>query len=358
MLENATMKLRYDTVDDAVAERWLQGVSSTADATYEGTIETEWVLHQASSIVPIFTGGLSVFGAFVILRELVVDHQTKRGNSISRMLMSLSVANMMFSSGIMMSTFASPAGLDYIWGNVGNTQTCELQGFLLILGHIASPMFTTALAYFYVLLIRYGYPDQALQKIEVLVHTVLWIIALTIAVAPLYLDMYNNKFETCWIAESPGGCSINSNVKCERGNGASNYAHVLAFIPLWPCIFVSTFIAFILYSTTIRDVEEQGTGNYDGKSTSAIAAARKNQAETTSLRDENPAQSAIDRNLSRAVAIQVVFYVLAFLLTYATNLVVHILGIFDYHNQALYFTAKVICMPLQGMLIYLHVYIF
>ena len=349
MLEDTTIKLEYSTLDNAVTKRWLQGVISTADATYEGTIEKEWVLHQASSVVPIFTGGLSLFGALVILREVVVDHQTKRGNSISRMLMSLSVANMLFSIGIMMSTFASPAGLNYIWGNVGNTETCELQGLLLILGHVASPMFTTALAYFYVLLIRYGYPDQALQKIEAWIHTILWTIALTVAVVPLSLGMYNNKFETCWIAEYPGGCSMNEHVPCERGDGASNYAHVLAFIPLWPCIFVSTFIALILYST-VRDVEKQETGNYDGKRTPVIAAARKNQAETTSLRDENPAQNAIDRNLSRAVTVQAAFYVLAFLLTYSMNLVVHILGLFDYHNQALYLIAKVICMPLQGML--------
>ena len=347
-----------DTAHVGVAiKRWLQGVSSTAtDVQYEGTGEDEWALYQLSSIVPIFTGGLSLIGAYIILREVIVDHKNKKGNSITRLLMSLSVADILFSSGIMMSTFVSPAGLDYIWGNIGNTETCELQGFMLLFGHIASPMFSTAVAYFYVLLVRYGYPDEALQKIEPWVHSILWLVALSIAVVPLPLGMYNNLFETCWIAEYPVDCNVDNsvlvsnNVKCERGIGASDYAHVLALIPLWPCIFMSTFIMLILYCS-VRDVENQ-TGNFEGNEMSRMVDTRKSQMTEVGTFQDAPTCSdseiGIDRKLLRTVAIQAAFYILAFLSTYAVYLVVHILGLNGYHSWTLGFVAKVICMPLQG----------
>jgi len=99
-----------------------------------------FVLPKANSIVPVVTGGLSLIGSYIILREVFVDrHNNRGGKAIARLLTSLSIADVLWSVGSVMSTFVAPSDLDYIWGNIGNQQTCTLQGFLLCLGYMAPP---------------------------------------------------------------------------------------------------------------------------------------------------------------------------------------------------------------------------
>ena len=46
-----------------------------------------------------------------------------------------------------------------IWGAMGTTRTCEVQGFFLQLG-LAIPMYNALLSIFFLLVIRYGVPEK------------------------------------------------------------------------------------------------------------------------------------------------------------------------------------------------------
>jgi len=83
------------------------------------------------SIGPLVFGFFSAMGSYLILREVIADHQSNRGKVIPRLLMGLSLGDMFFSLGYMLSTFASPSELTYLWGNIGNQQTCTAQGFFI-----------------------------------------------------------------------------------------------------------------------------------------------------------------------------------------------------------------------------------
>lgn len=296
--------------------------------------------------VPVFTGGLSFFASYIMIREVVVDHQNRKGNAITRILMSMSVANLLFSLGTIMGTFASPSELEYLRLNVGTTATCDAQGFLLAMGFTASPMFALALSYFYLLVIRYDYPDQSLQRVEVMVHTVLWLVAIAVAVVPLVLGMYNNDLESCWITEHPLGCAHkDSDVECTRGHGASDYAHLLAFLPLWPCMTMCT-VAMSCLLATVRTRSRE-------RSNTMTMESDEGDHYNESFQDEEEEQeglySNIDRQLTQSVAIQAAAYIAAFLLTYGAHLATTLFDCTsgEWH-QSLEFIAFVITMPLQG----------
>jgi len=59
-----------------------------------------FVLPKANSIVPVVTGGLSLIGSYIILREVFVDrHNNRGGKAIARLLTSLSIADVLWSGG-------------------------------------------------------------------------------------------------------------------------------------------------------------------------------------------------------------------------------------------------------------------
>jgi len=338
--------------------RLLHGIASS-DGMYSETTHQDdsFVLGIKGNIwAPLFTGGLSLIASYIMLREVVVDHQNRKGNAITRLLMSMGMADLFFSLGTIMGTFASPAELEYLRMNFGTTATCDTQGFLLTLGFTASPMFVLALSYFYLLIIRYDYPDQSLQRVEFLVHTLLWAVALAVAVAPLVMGMYNNDLETCWITEHPLGCAHeDSNAECERGHGASDYAHVLAFIPLWPCMTMCTITVCCLLGTIRTTTRERRTAQYaDTHPMTVTMEMGKGEHLNERFQDEDEGEqeglySNIDRQLSRSVAMQAVAYIAVFLLTYSAHLATTLLDwISGEWHQYLEFIAFIITMPLQG----------
>jgi MFS family permease len=184
------------------------------------------------SIGPLIFGLFSAMGSYVILREVTVDQRQRRGKVIPRILMGLSVADMFFSLAYMMSTFASPSELTYRWGTIGNQQTCTTQGFFIILGYVASPLYNAALSIFYALSMRYK-TDQELSRYEPWVHCAIWTIALTMSSIPLPLQMYNNLYEACWVASAPLECWNVEGIPCTRGEGASAYLQFLVYFPVY-----------------------------------------------------------------------------------------------------------------------------
>lgn len=340
----AVAESNIENTSSETGARILHGFSSTDEMMYEQ--EAEGYLPQSYSIVPLFTGGLSLIASSIIVREVIVDHRNQKGNAITRLLMSMSVAGALFALGTLMSTFASPSELDYLYWNIGTTATCDLQGFLLTLGFTASPMFVLALSYFYLLVIRYDYPDMALHKVEGVVHTLIWLVSLTISMVPLVMGMYNNDMETCWITEAPYECTnVDSNIECERGHGASDYAHVLAFIPLWPCMTMCIVAVGCLYWTVL------GTEYHSAKYTGNRMAMDGDRAEHFRVEDDedNVLHSTIDQQLSKAVAMQASLYILSFLVTNGSHLAATLLDLWSgtWHQSSQFF-AFVVCIPLQG----------
>ncbi|CAB9504688.1 expressed unknown protein [Seminavis robusta] len=332
-------------MDDIITAQEEDGIFNTTKTALRilqggASLNEDAALAKARALVPVFTGGLSLFGCYVVIREILTDHRARKGHSITRLLLSLSLANLVFAIGAMMSTFAAPQELDYnIWGNVGTQVTCELQGFLLVLGFVASPMFYLALSLYYLLTLRYGYSDQTLQLLEVAMHGVPWATAVCAAMLPLPWGMYNHSYETCWVEAYPLDCD-HTDVPCQRGQNASEYAHAIAFLPLWPCIIMSLFIMLILFVTTICTHHPDQLARY------SETAMLSNQVQHGSV-----GESTHHHRMIRSVAIQAGCYGGTFLLAYGCFLVVTMLDrLRNRRHDELHFVSFGICLPLQGFL--------
>ncbi|KAL7548980.1 hypothetical protein ACHAWF_012247, partial [Thalassiosira exigua] len=77
----------------------------------------------------------------------------------------------------------------------------------------------------YWLIVRFGLQDSKLSKLSLrLSFTVpLVIIAIGIAVPPLFFGMYNPSSFSCFLEEYPLGCEYDPKVDCTRGIGTTEY---------------------------------------------------------------------------------------------------------------------------------------
>jgi carbonic anhydrase len=129
---------------------------------------------------------LSMFSSYVLLREVVFDQRHNRGKPISRVLLSMSVADIIFSFAYFLGTWPAPPDTLYIWKeNTGSQGFCTFQAVLFQFGLMASPFFNVLLAVFYLMIIRYRWTDSQLRKSEPWAHGSIWSVSLVLALFPI-----------------------------------------------------------------------------------------------------------------------------------------------------------------------------
>jgi hypothetical protein len=259
-----------------------------AYAATSGTVDDDeysWLNERrmvAEALAPKIASALSLFGSTMILYELYLDWRqgNARDRATARILVSLSVADILFSMGYFLTTWPAPSDLTYIKFNVGNQATCTFQGFINQLGFVASPLFNVTLALFFTLRIRYRWADFQLRRLDAWMQGSIWTFALCCAIYPIPLGLYNNSWQTCWIDAYPMDCldsRYGDESDCTRGNTA--WAHALAFQFL-PWVSVACALVFMgMIYATVRKVEHRNT-RYAG---SAVSGSPGTSAESSQI---------------------------------------------------------------------------
>jgi len=128
-----------------------------------------------------------------------------------------------------------PRGTPFVFGARGSTQTCTAQGFFAQIG-VSSVMYNASLSTYYLLVIRYGWPESRIVKVEPLLHAIPLIFGFATMIAGLFLQLFNYGVWDCWIAPYPLGCEESwrngGKTTCERGDNASLYQIVSLFTKL------------------------------------------------------------------------------------------------------------------------------
>jgi hypothetical protein len=260
---------------------------------------------MAEALVPKFGAALSLFGSSMILYELYLDWRqgNARDGATSRILVSISVADIIFSMGFFLSTWPAPSDLTYIRFNVGNQATCTFQGFIVQLGYVASPLFNVALALCFLLRIRYRWTDFRLRRLEPWTQGYIWAFALTCAIYPIPLGLYNNSWEICWIEPYPMDCldsvRYGDEADCTRGDNAWIHALVFQVFP-WVCILCALISMGMIYAT-VRQVEHRNA-RYAGYAYSSSAASDESQNATTSVAKKTRLSNIMASLLLRSAA--------------------------------------------------------
>lgn len=104
------------------------------------------------AIVPKVSSTFSLFGSGWILIEVLTDRSSvpKRKHPYHRLLLGMSVYDILESIWNFVSTWAIPQGTEGVWDASGTTATCTAQGFFLTLS-VAVPIYNAFLSLYYVL---------------------------------------------------------------------------------------------------------------------------------------------------------------------------------------------------------------
>lgn len=291
----------------------------------------------------------------------ILRHREKLKRTYSRLLLTMSFFDFMGSISLFLSTWPAPpeSGLAFA---IGNTATCNVQGFAIQLG-VGTPFCNCALSFYYLLVIAMKYSDAQVQRVEPLFHIVPFAFAFGTALAGFPLTLYNAAGLWCWISSLPSDCANapgQLGAGCERGDHAWIYRWAFYYGPVWFCVICTTInMAIVTYLVWAK---EQASKRFDfaHQMTSPSSASRNNQSWTD---DVNTSKNASKREwkqqrrtekrrstLASQVFWQAFYYVLAF---YVTFIVPTTLRVMDTLDQPIPYSVSLlmtICLPVQGFL--------
>merc|ERR1719491_1836319 len=109
------------------------------------------------SLIPHFTGSLSVLGSSAIIYMVLSDRENKLLIPKHRLMLAMSVYDVIQSLALAMSTLPFPKEFDTY--SYGNMTTCKIQYFFVAVG-LAVPMYNASLCLLYYLTIQHRWPSK------------------------------------------------------------------------------------------------------------------------------------------------------------------------------------------------------
>lgn len=210
----------------------------------------------ALAIVPKISAVLSIAGSGWIILDVLNDKE-KQELVYHRILFMFSAIDITATIGLFLTTWPMPRETPNTWGAVGNTASCEFQGFLIQLG-ICLPFYNAALSIFYCLSIRYHVSETRMkQRYEKFFHAIPIAFGVSTAIATLAFGLLNGATLWCWIGAFPQGCMSSTGksttTECTRGAAAFRWRWGAFYGPVWLCFFIVIVCLFIVW----RDVKVQ-----------------------------------------------------------------------------------------------------
>jgi len=271
------------------------------------------------------------------------------------------------------------------------------------IGLLAEPTFNVMYAMYSLLLIRYPWWTARNSRcFEPAAQAVVWTVALSYGLIPVAFRSYNNSGQVCWFSPYPSGCDVyatedSGTVPCEYG---SNYPVVLAPTVIYVSLCVVTggvFMYYIYkgvyeqenriarYSSSWREEDPSsgnlelsselqlgavGDGSGDGAadpsdgsfrddqdpseniaidaSSSSVNRDRDISAHSTTSTAARISAATRNRARSRAVRLQAIYYMTAFLLSYLLPFIQYVVMLTDTPVPPPLDFFAFILMPMQG----------
>jgi hypothetical protein len=140
------------------------------------------------TIVQRIMGTISIIGSTYIIQDILGNEQ-KRKHTFHRLMVGLSIANIISSFSIM------PKG--YFVLAIGNVAACDTQGFISWMCAFLNPLYNCSLATYYLVQLKYNWVNRRIKALEKWFHTVPWIVGLVFAIAGLAFKSYGPHGFSC-----------------------------------------------------------------------------------------------------------------------------------------------------------------
>jgi len=126
--------------------------------------------------------------------------------------------------------------------NVGNEQTCQLQGFLVQFGLQGGVCCDVWLSLTYLLMIKFQWQDKQVQKLEKWVHLISWPLVIGPAIYLLKTRSFQSNPTVCWIKECDKFDPI-----CAQENATALYIRAASSIVAFFHLFFSCYVVVVVY---------------------------------------------------------------------------------------------------------------
>ncbi len=236
---------------------------------------------MALAIAPKFTAVLSICGSLAIVLK-VLFNKSRRGNTMHRLVLGMSICDILASIWYFTGTWAIPAGT-MSWFGDGETEqifwaagdedgvSCSFAGFFNQFA-VATPLYNSTLAIYYLLVVNYGWSDGRIAKMEWIFHLIPFGYALITSIFAVAADLYGHVEWTCWIL--PGELFDESQELTPIQSKFQWIQWIFLFGAVWSCIIVVTTVFVILYRK-MKSLERKltryaysSTGSHSGASSS------------------------------------------------------------------------------------------
>ena len=202
-----------------------------------------------AAIAPRFSGSLSAIASSLIL-VAILKSDTKMKTVYHRIMFFMSCADISGSIAMALTTIPMPQHMSqeimdidrYLifyeeWAGMklGNTQTCEAQGFFYSFGVLSMYAYNAMMCIYYVCAIVFGMKEARIIKfVEPFLHLFAFTLGFGPAVFGLANNLYNPSGWETWCAIIPIGCNYNNEQEstCIRGMKAADAGYTKVFLLL------------------------------------------------------------------------------------------------------------------------------
>jgi len=271
-------------------------------------------------LIPRITGSLSLIGSLYIICDLVICDRKQKLNKSSianRIVLCISISDVFASvSCWILGDWPVPKECNELYHNrnfYGNAVTCTIQGFIYQWSAFSSAFYSAMLAIAYVLLVvgscrsccshptrRNFFADMS-NKAQFSLLAIPLILSLLLAIAPLFDRAYNYNGTSCHIAKASLTCVGD---ECENGKHHKEFLLANA-VCISLCFIIITVSMIVLFCVICRS--ELKRNSYVFRSSEENW--RTNVRSQTNQRNDSLL-------LSKRVAVQGLFYIGSFFLTW------------------------------------------
>ena len=201
----------------------------------------------------ILSATLSYVGSMAII-VVLLRSQKKLTTTYRRIMFGMACMDITFSLTFCISDLPVPKGSPMVLNAIGNTATCDIQGFMQAVGFLGFSFYDAMLSIYFVLTIVYSVAEDTLQrKFEPFSHAFAILFPMMAGFVLIATKNFNSTGFVCWVAPLPLGCTNDINVDCERGESYMKYQWIFQLIP----VLTSFVIINICMIHLVRNVNGQ-----------------------------------------------------------------------------------------------------